>query len=218
MSNSTKMPSAAKIAEWKKEYHQVHKIVPDASRSDIFCIVRHPSMMDIISSAKVGGADDFLTGKSQLLDCWLAGSEVIKTDPELLKAASIRMGYIFQLKETKIEYLPISDEKVQVLLTNTALIGDVINRIKNAGEVRLLTVEISETEKAEAFLFKPELLDMEKASTGSDFVSSGMIYFQECLITCDEVLKNTTDDEILLSLYSACNSIFRTFAASVEKL
>lgn len=218
MSNSTKMPSAAKIAEWKKEYHQVHKIVPDASRPDIFCIVRHPSMMDIIASAKVGGADDFLTGKSQLLDCWLAGSEIIKTDAELLKAASIRMGYIFQMKETKIEYLPISDEKVQALLTDTTLIGDVINRIKNAGEVRLLTVALSDTEKAEAFLFKPELLDMEKASTGSDFVSSGMIYFQECLITCDDVLKNTTDDEILLSLYSACNSIFRNFSASVEKL
>jgi len=224
MSHSTiKMPSAAKIAQWKKEFKQIHKITPDQFRPDIFCIVRHPNMLDITSSAKIGGDDDFLTGKSQLMDCWLEGDERIKTDPELLKSAATKMGYIFQLKTTRMEYLSVDNETVVNLLNNPSITADAIARVRAAGELRKLTVVLSvdaegKETKAEAYLFKPELMDFEKASTGSDFATSGMIYWQECLITCDEILKTTDDDEILLSIYLVANAIFRTFVSQVEKL
>lgn len=224
MSHSTfKMPSAAKIAEWKKQFKQLHKITPDATRPDIFCIVRHPNMLDIIASSDVGGADDFLTGKSQLIDCWLDGDDRIKTDPELLKAAAVKMGYIFQLKTTRMEYLSADHEIVIGLLNDSSIPSEAIARVKAAGELRKLTVVLDvnaegEETTAVAYLFKPELIDFEKASTGANFSTSGMIYYQECLITCDDVLKDNSDDEVMLSVYLCANAIFRNLAANVEKL
>lgn len=211
MSHSTfTMPSPGKIKQWKSEHGEIHKITPDPSRPDIFCIVRHPVLMDIVSSSAIGGQDSIKIGISQLNDCWLDGDGRIKSNVELLRAAARRMGTIFRCYSHEMEYLPITDD----LLKEIPL--DKHDRVKSDGEVRKLIVNVDGVDKS-ALLAMPGMLDIEKADTASNPVDRGTIFLQECWLSGDEDLRSGTD-EIRFAAYMQALSLLRTFVAEVEKL
>lgn len=211
MSHSTfKMPTEAKIQEWKKQHGELHKITPDPKRPEIFCIVRHPKLIDIVSSSQLGGQDEVKIGELQLNDCWLDGDQRVKTDYELLSAAAKKMGGIFRVYDTKVEYLSITDELLKDIP------ADKHDRVKSDGEIRKLIVFVDGVEMA-ALLTKPNLLDVQKANTASNIVDEGTIYLQECWLMGHEELKSGSD-EIRFAAYLAALNLLRRFVAEVEKL
>lgn len=204
------MPSDAQIQAWKKEHNEIHKITPDPERPEIFCIVRHPKMNDIIMSSELGGSDEIEIGRIQLESCWLAGDETIKTNFELLKAAALKMGGVFRVYGTQVMFL----ELTQDLLTKIP--KEKHDRVLPDGEIRKLIVIVDGVEKS-ALLARPNLLDTNKAKTAKNVVEQGTIYLQECWLSGDEELKSG-NDEIRFSAYLAALGLIRSFAAKVEKL
>lgn len=216
MSHSTvKMPSAAQIKSWKEQFKAIHKITPDPTRPEIFCIVRHPKLIDIVSSSELGGGDEIKIGSLQLTDCWLLGDERIKSDIELLRAASKKMGGLFKVYKNSVEYISVTAEILKSIPVEQ------IDRVKADGEVRKLTVivpdETGKPIKKSAWLRKPDMLDVEKAETGGDPIAMGTIYLQECWLSGCKDLKEG-EDEIRFAAYLAALGIFRRFTADVEKL
>jgi len=215
MSHSTfKMPAEGKLSSWKKQHNEIHKITPDPSRPEIFCIVRHPRLLDISSSAELGGTDEQKQGEIQLRDCWLDGDQRILTDSELIRSASIKMASIFRVHSVNVEFLPVTDEILK------SIPSDKLERVKADGEVRRVTVIVpvdGKDVKKACWLAKPSLEDVEKASTASDPISMGTIYLQECWLSGCKDLKEG-DDEIRFAAYLGAINIFRRYTAEVEKL
>lgn len=204
------MPSEAQIKKWKAEFGQVHQITPNTDQPDIFCIVRHPKLEDIVMSSELGGRDKYKIGNLQLTSCWLYGDEAIKTDVELSNAAALKMGGIFKVYSSKIEYIDLTPEILQEIPK------DKQERVKIQTKLRKITVEVNGVEKS-AFFVKPSLEDIEKANLGNGVIEEGTIYLQECWLYGDEALRSG-DDEIRFAAYLQALNLIRRFTASVEKL
>lgn len=76
------------IANWKKEHgDNILKlvIVPAAEKTDMraaACYVRKPTLAEMILAEQTGGSSIIQEGEILLNNCWLAGDEIIKTDPD----------------------------------------------------------------------------------------------------------------------------------------
>ncbi len=210
MNHSTKMPTEAQIREWKKQFVEIHKITPDPARPNIFCIVRHPNMGDVVSSHELFGTDPIKGGGMQLQNCWLYGDESIKHDIELNRAASNMMASLFRVYAREIEFLDLTDELLASVPESAKA------RVKTDATLRRITVKVAD-KSLSALLFRPTLEDVAKAELAQNVAMKGACYLQECWIIGDEELK-TGSDEIKFAAYLAALHLIRTFTAEVEKL
>ena len=86
------------IAEWKKKYGAVSGIVVDGH----ICYLK-PINRKILSMASSTGAKDPLQfNEIVLANCWLAGSEEIKTNDTLFLSAGAKLAEFIEIKEAEL--------------------------------------------------------------------------------------------------------------------
>jgi hypothetical protein len=86
------------IEEWKKKYGKVWAIIVDGH----ICYLRKPDRK-VLGYATVAGKDNPLKFNEVVLqNCFIGGSEAIKTDDELFLGASSVLTDIIQVKEAEL--------------------------------------------------------------------------------------------------------------------
>lgn len=86
------------IAEWKKQYGEVWAAVCDGH----VAYLKKPSRK-ALSYASVAGKENPLKFNELLLnDCWIAGSEEIKTNDSLFLGVSAKMAELVEIKEAEL--------------------------------------------------------------------------------------------------------------------
>lgn len=86
------------IEEWKKKYGKVSGIKVDGHIG----YVRKPDRKTL-SYASIAGQKDPLKFNEVLLNnCWLGGSELIKTDDELFLSVGGKLAELIQVKEAEL--------------------------------------------------------------------------------------------------------------------
>ncbi len=93
--------SAEQIAAWKAKHKNVHAIEVDGHVG----YVKSPGRLEMSRASTAGVNDPVKFNEILLGDCWLGGSDAIKTDDELFLGASGVLGEIVQVAEAKIKKL-----------------------------------------------------------------------------------------------------------------
>jgi hypothetical protein len=222
------MPAQAQIDKWKKEHGALHKItVKVTGQPDAICIVRDPKVSDIQQSSALGGNDEYLIGKIQLENCWLAGDERIKTRLSVSQAAAKKMAAIFPVFPFQVDTVFLDSELTQEF-TKLGVDQEKIQELVSTGLVRKVTIlngryaimdaGIDKREVITAYFKEPDLAVQEIVDLVSDFLDKGKLYIQECFITGDERFKSHTSEPIAFAAYLAGNALMETFTSEVEKL
>ena len=90
--------TAEQIAEWKKKYGEVSGIIIDGH----ICYLRKVDRKTL-SYASTAGAKDPLKFNEIILDnCWLGGSEEIKTNDTLFLSAGAKLAEFIEIKEAEL--------------------------------------------------------------------------------------------------------------------
>ena len=86
------------IEEWKKKYGQVSGIIVDGH----ICYLKKPDRK-ILGFASVAGKTDPMKFNEALLNnCFIGGSETIKTEDDLFIAASTKLSDLIEVKEAEL--------------------------------------------------------------------------------------------------------------------
>lgn len=101
MSNLTTLIGQAtpeQIEAWKKEHGKVWAIIVDGH----ICYLKKPNRKTL-GYASVAGKDNPLKFNEVIMNnCFIGGSEAIKTDDELFLAASSKLVDLIQVKEAEL--------------------------------------------------------------------------------------------------------------------
>lgn len=98
----TKMPTEAKIQEWKKKHKAVHKL----TIGDKVCFLHNPNRKTLSLAMTRFAKNDIVGGTEAILEnCWLGGDTEIKTDDELFVAAMGKVGDLIQVADSELEKL-----------------------------------------------------------------------------------------------------------------
>lgn len=101
MSNEKKLTGQAtpeQIEEWKKKYGKVWAIIVDGH----ICYLKRPDRK-ALGYASIAGKDNPLKFNEVILaNCFLGGSEAIKTDDDLFFGASAKLAELIQVKEAEL--------------------------------------------------------------------------------------------------------------------
>lgn len=90
--------TAEQIEIWKKKYGKVSGIIVDGH----ICYLRKPDRKTL-SYASVAGQKDPLKFNEVLLNnCWLGGSEAIKTDDDLFLSVGAKIADLITVKEAEL--------------------------------------------------------------------------------------------------------------------
>lgn len=90
--------SEEQIAEWKKKYSKVSAIMIDGH----ICYLRKPDRRILSYASGVGAKDPIKFNELILANCWLGGSEAIKTDDELFLGVSGKLVELIEFKEAEL--------------------------------------------------------------------------------------------------------------------
>lgn len=90
--------SAEQIAVWKKKHGKVSAIIIDGH----ICYLRNPDRRILSYASTVGAKDPVKFNELILANCWLGGSEAIKTDDELFFGASGKLAELIVFKEAEL--------------------------------------------------------------------------------------------------------------------
>ncbi len=93
--------SAEQIAEWKAKHKKVHAIEVDGHIG----YVKSPGRIEMSHASTVGLNDPIRFNEALLNDCWLGGSDEIKTDDDLFLGASGVLGEIVTVSQATIKNL-----------------------------------------------------------------------------------------------------------------
>ncbi len=86
------------IKEWKSKYSQLFAIIVDGH----ICYLRKPDRKILGYASTAGKTDPLKFNEAILNNCFVGGSEAIKTDDDLFIAAGARLGDIIQVKEAEL--------------------------------------------------------------------------------------------------------------------
>lgn len=90
--------SPEKIQEWKKKYGKFFGIVVEGH----ICYLKKPDRK-ILGYASVSGKTDPIKFNETILNnCFIGGSEAIKTEDDLFLAAGVKLAEIIQFKEAEL--------------------------------------------------------------------------------------------------------------------
>lgn len=90
--------SKEQIQEWKKKYGKVFGIIVDGHIG----YLKKPDRKILGYASVSGKTDPIKFNEAVLANCFLGGSESIKTDDDLFIAASAKLVDIIQIKEAEL--------------------------------------------------------------------------------------------------------------------
>lgn len=93
--------SPEQIAEWKANNKRVHLIEVDGHVG----YVKSPGRLEMSRASSVGINDPIKFNEILLTDCWLGGSDLIKTDDDLFMSASGVLAEIIHVTQATIKNL-----------------------------------------------------------------------------------------------------------------
>jgi len=93
--------SKDQIKQWKAQHGDVFAIRVDGH----VCYLKRPDRKVIAYASSVGTKDPVKFNELMLSNCWLGGSEAIKTDDSLFLGASGRLAELIEIKEAELEKL-----------------------------------------------------------------------------------------------------------------
>ena len=98
------------IAQWKKEHGDDNilklTIIPaqkDTKLNPAVCYVRKPTLTEMIMAEQTGQNSILQEGEVLLQSCWLAGDEIIKTNPEYTIQACYKAHGLFEKMVSTLE-------------------------------------------------------------------------------------------------------------------
>lgn len=86
------------IESWKKQYGKVFGIKVE----DHICYLRTPDRKTLSYATSVGAKDPIKFNEILLNNCWLGGSEDIKTNDSLFLAVCGKLAEIIEVKEAEL--------------------------------------------------------------------------------------------------------------------
>lgn len=86
------------IEEWKKKHGDVRAVVVDGHIG----YLRKPDRKVLSYASSVGAKDPIRFNELLLTNCWLGGSESIKTDDEMFLGASAVLAELIEVKEAEL--------------------------------------------------------------------------------------------------------------------
>ena len=86
------------IEEWKKKHGKLYAIIVDGH----ICYLRPPDRKILGFASMAGKTDPMKFNEALLNNCFVGGSEAIKTDDELFFAAGSRLADLIQVKEAQL--------------------------------------------------------------------------------------------------------------------
>lgn len=86
------------IEEWKKKYGTVKGIIVDGHIG----YLKKPDRKTLSYASVAGQKDPLKFNEILLNNCWLGGSELIKTDDDLFYSASGKISELIEIKETEL--------------------------------------------------------------------------------------------------------------------
>ena len=86
------------IEEWKKKHGTVHAVVVDGHIG----YLKKPDRKVLRYASSVGAKDPIRFNELLLTNCWLGGSESIKTDDEMFLGASAVLAELIEVKEAEL--------------------------------------------------------------------------------------------------------------------
>lgn len=90
--------SPEKIQEWKKKYGQMFAIIVDGH----ICYLKKPDRKILGFASTAGKTDPMKFNEAILNNCFVGGSEAIKTDDDLFFAAGAKLVDLIQVKEAEL--------------------------------------------------------------------------------------------------------------------
>ena len=94
----TGQASTEEIDAWKKKHGKVVAIIVDGH----ICYLRKPDRRILGYASSVGAKDPIKFNELILANCWLGGSEAIKTDDDLFLGASGKLAELIEFKEAEL--------------------------------------------------------------------------------------------------------------------
>ena len=86
------------IAEWKKKHSDIFAITVDGH----ICYLIKPDRKVLSYASSLGQKDPLKFNEAILDNCWLGGSEEIKTNDELFLGASGKIADLIEVKEAEL--------------------------------------------------------------------------------------------------------------------
>lgn len=101
MANLIGQASPDQIQAWKKEHGRIFKIEVDGHVG----YFKTPDRKILGFAAVTGDKDPIKYNEAVMNNCFIGGSEAIKTDDSLFLGASAKLGELIQIKEATLEEL-----------------------------------------------------------------------------------------------------------------
>ena len=103
MSNEKMIGQATpeQIAEWKEKHGEIFAIKVDGH----VCYLHKPSRKTISYASVAGKTDPLKFNETILRQCWLGGSEAIRTDDDKFMSAGGVLDQLIEVKEAELEKL-----------------------------------------------------------------------------------------------------------------
>ncbi|NCC74186.1 MAG: hypothetical protein EOM06_12395 [Sphingobacteriia bacterium] len=86
------------IEEWKKKHGQVKGLIVDGH----ICYLKKPDRKTLSFATVAGQKDPLKFNEILLNNCWLGGSEEIKTDDDLFLSAGAKISELITVKEAEL--------------------------------------------------------------------------------------------------------------------
>lgn len=90
--------SKEQIETWKQQYGEIYGIKVDGH----ICYLRAPDRKILSYATTVGSKDAIRFNEILLNNCWLGGSEEIKTNDSLFLSVSGKLAEIIEVKEAEL--------------------------------------------------------------------------------------------------------------------
>lgn len=101
------LATPSQIKAWKEANGEIRELsfIVEEDESIHYGYVKKPSFINMDMAISLGEGDRLKEGKILLENCWVGGSEFIKTDDETRWTAYLKMHSLFQLRVSEIKKL-----------------------------------------------------------------------------------------------------------------
>ncbi|MDY0200974.1 MAG: hypothetical protein RBR40_08300 [Tenuifilaceae bacterium] len=86
------------IEAWKKKHGKLFGIIVDGH----ICYLRKPDRRTLSYATAAGGSDPIKFNETLLNNCWVGGSEAIKTEDDLFLGASGKLAELIEVKQAEL--------------------------------------------------------------------------------------------------------------------
>lgn len=96
--------SEAEIAKLKARYGRIYIVEVEDDDSEVYvAYFKRPDMSTLAAMTKMAKTDDIQAGKILVENCFVGGSEAVKTDPALFVATVGQLGHVVGSVKARIK-------------------------------------------------------------------------------------------------------------------